>query len=117
MKKSEKVKLPDNYLERVPFRREDIKWNCDDNGIVTLEIENRGWANRIAQIFFKRPKISYIHLDKLGSFVWPLIDGSLDLTRLGVLVDKHFGKEAHPLYERLAQYFKILESYGFILWK
>ena len=112
-----KIVISKNYLEKVPIRPEEIKWSVDDNGIVTLEIENKGWANKIAQKFFKRPKISYVRLDKLGSFIWPIIDGEKTIIDIGEFVDKEFGEESHPLYERLAQYFKILDSYHFINWK
>ena len=50
----------------------------------------------------------------MGSFVWPLIDGEKDITEIGKTVKEHFGEKAEPLYERLAKYFQILESYGFI---
>jgi len=108
--------IPQNFLERVPKRNEQIAWNKDDKGIVTLEIENKGVFNKIAQKLFKKPKTSYVHLDKNGSFVWPIIDGEKSLIDIGKEVDEHFGEKAHPLYERLAKYFQILESYGFIMW-
>lgn len=111
------MKQEKNYLDNVPVRSEKIKWSKDSDETVTLEIENKGIFNRIFQILFKKPKISYIHLDKTGSFVWPLIDGERDITALGKLVDEKFGEEAHPLYERLAKFFQILESYGFVSMK
>ena len=111
-----KKRLNENYLERVPVRG-DFKWSSDDENKVTLEIENNGFFNRIAQKFFKKPKISYVHLDEMGSFVWPLIDGEKDIIEIGRFVEEHFGEKANPLYERLANYFRILESYGFIKWK
>lgn len=111
-----KKKIDKNYLERIPVHPENIPWKTDENGIVTLEIENKGAMNRIAQKLFKKPKVSYIHLDKTGSFVWPLIDGKKSITELGKEVDAHFGEEAHPLYERLATFFSILDSYKFIAW-
>lgn len=107
----------ENYLERCPVRPEQIQWSADKKGFVTLEIENTGFFNWIAQKFFGRPKVSYIHLDEIGSFVWPLIDGEKDIIALGVLVKEHFGEKSEPLYERLAKYFQILESYSFIDWK
>lgn len=110
-------KKSENYLERCPMRSEQIQWTADEKGIVTLNIENTGFFNRVAQKLFKKPKVSYIHLDKIGSFVWPLMDGEKDIAALGVLVKEHFGDEAEPLYERLAKYFQILESYSFIEWK
>ena len=109
-----KKKQQENYLDKVPQRAESLEWTTDENGIVTLFIENKGFFNKIAQKLFKKPKISYVHLDELGSFVWPIIDGEKDITALGVLVKEKFGEKAEPLYPRLAKFFQILESYGFV---
>ena len=106
----------ENFLDKIPVRKAGIEWSVDEDGKVTLQMENKGIANRIAQKLLKKPKISYIHLDKTGSFVWPLIDGKKTITDLGKEVDAHFGEEAHPLYERLATFFNILDSYKFISW-
>jgi hypothetical protein len=114
--KKKKIIIPENYLDRIPVRSDCVDWKVSSEGMVTLQIENKGWVNRIAQVLFGRPKYSYIHLDELGSFVWPLMDGQKDITALGKLVDEKFGEKAHPLYERLAQYFRILDSYHFIQW-
>ena len=112
--KKKKIVLPKNYLENKPMRHSDVGWSADQTGLVTLEIENTGWANRVAQKVFKRPKFSYVHLDEMGSFVWPLIDGEKSIADFGPLVEERFGEKAQPLYERLAQYFRVLESYHFI---
>ncbi len=104
-----------NYLDLVPQINEGLNWNKDENGIVTLEIENTGLFNRIAQKIFKKPKISYVHLDELGSFVWLLIDGKTNISDMGVSVKEHFGEKAEPLYEKLVKYFEILKSYNFIV--
>lgn len=105
----------ENYLDRKPKRIENLTWSMDNN-IVTLEIENKGIFNSIAQKLFKKPKTTYIHLDEIGSFVWPLIDGNKTITELGKYVEAEFGEKANPLYERLAKYFHILDSYNFISW-
>jgi len=102
-----------NYLEMIPVRNPEIHWTADEKGIVTLEIENKGVANRIAQKLLKKPKITYIHLDENGSFVWPLMDGKRTVMDIAQLVDAHFGEKATPLYERLVKFFQILESYHF----
>ena len=115
--KKKKIVINKNYLEKIPIKNPLIKWNTDESGKVTLEIENTGWANRVAQKLFGRPKISYVHLDENGSFVWPLIDGETDIIKIGEAVKEHFGEKAVPLYERLAQFFRILESYRFISFK
>ena len=108
--------ISENYLLRVPSRPESIEWNVDDDGNVTLMIENTGWVNRLVQKLFFRPRYSQIHLDKFGSFVWQTMDGAMDITAIGLLVEEHFGEESHPLYERLATYFQILDSYHFVNW-
>lgn len=112
-----KNKSSENYLERIPQRVEHLGWNTDADGKVTLEVENKGVFNRIAQKIFKKPRISYIHLDEMGSFVWPLIDGEKNITELGKSVEERFGEAAQPIYGRLAKYFQILDSYGFVTWK
>ena len=116
MKKRKEV-ISKNYLEKIPSRPEHIKWNADENGIVKLDIENTGFMNRMAQKLFRKPKVSHIHLDEMGSFLWPLLDGEKNIIELGELVKERFGDKANPLYERLAKYFQILDSYQFIEWK
>ena len=107
----------DNFLDAVPVKNPEINFTKDDNDIVTLEIENKGLMNRVFQKLLKKPKITYIHMEELGSFVWQIIDGESDITALGKKVEEHFGDKANPLYERLSQYIKILESYNFITLK
>lgn len=112
-----KKKNSENYLEKRPLHPVDIKWSADENGIVTLDMENKGLANRLAQKLLKKPKVSHIHLDEVGSFVWPLIDGDRTIIDIGVLVKEYFGDKAEPLYERLARFFQVLESCHLIEWK
>lgn len=116
-KRNRKSAQPDNYLERIPIRPAAIQWSRDEKGIVTLDIENKGVANRIAQLILRKPKISHIHLDEIGSFVWPLADGERSILELGAAVEEHFGDKAKPTYERLAKFFQILDSYHFIEWR
>ena len=110
-------KTHDNYLEKIPVRSPLLAFEADENGIVTLSIENKGLFNRIAQVLFKRPKTSYVHLDEFGSFVWQCIDGRADITAIGIAVKEHFGEKAEPLYDRLSRFFQILHSYRFISFK
>ncbi|MGI6030994.1 MAG: PqqD family protein [Eubacteriales bacterium] len=108
-----KSKPTKNYLEQIPVRA-DLAWSTDDQGIVTLQQENRGVFHWLAQKLLKRPRISYIHLDEMGSFLWPLMDGQRDVYALAQLVQQQFGEKAEPLYPRIVKYFQILESYDFI---
>ena len=110
-------KKKENYLEKIPQRSDKLSWTTDDESLITLEIQNKGFFNRLFQIILKKPKISYIHLDEFGSFVWSIIDGEKSILDLGKDVEEKFGEESHPLYERLSKYFGILESYRFITFK
>ena len=116
MKKKKPEVISKNYLLRIPVRPCGLNWTADNDGIVTLEIENKGFLKRITQALLGKPRISYIHLDKHGSFAWQQVDGVKSIIAIGELVDEQFGEEAHPLYERLAKFFQILDSYHFIEW-
>lgn len=56
MMKKNKTGVSENYLERKPSRPEGISWSVDEKGIVTLDIENTGVFNRIAQKILKNQK-------------------------------------------------------------
>lgn len=113
---NKKKQQPTNLLDRVPCRSETLDWKIEENGAVTLLVKNTGLFNRIAQKLFKKPPISYVHLDQMGSAVWPLIDGVATVFAIGEQLKARMGEAAEPLYERLSQFMKILESYGFITW-
>lgn len=109
-----KKKQQKNYLDLIPERASGLAWTQDDEGIVVLEVENTGVFNRIAQKLFKRPKVTKVHMEQFGSFIWPLIDGKRTVTELADLLKERFGEEAEPLYPRVAKYMQIMESYHFI---
>ena len=44
------MKKSENYLEKKPLRAENISWETNENGEVVLEIENKGIANKLAQV-------------------------------------------------------------------
>lgn len=97
-----------------PVRSDEIAWSADENGIVTLDIENKGVFNRIFQLILKKPKVSHIHLDELGSFVWKSIDGEKSVEQLCELMESELGEKASPAGERLVKFLEILREYKFI---
>jgi hypothetical protein len=103
----------ENYLERVPVRAEWLNW-ADENGVVTLLIENKGVMNRIFQRLLKKPKTSYIHLDETGSAVWRLIDGQRTVNEIGALLEDSSDEKGQSTYQRLAEFIGILERNRFI---
>lgn len=113
-KKTKKAPTGENYLDYVPCHNPEIKYEIDGEHKVTIFQENKGMFNFIAQKLFKKPRISQIHLDEMGNFIWPLMDGERNLIEIAELVKAEFGEKAEPLYNRLVKYVRTLETYGFI---
>jgi hypothetical protein len=106
MRKNKKL----NYLDMTPVRNPKLDTQQEDTGLATLSYENKGAFNRVAQKLLRKPKVSYVHLDELGSFVWLHIDGQSTVGGIAAQVQQHFGDKADPLYPRLVQYFQNLEQ-------
>lgn len=113
MAKKNKKDSQKNYLDFIP-QHQKYPYTVDEQGMVTILVKNKGVFNKLAQKFLKKPEISQIHLDQMGSFIWPLMDGKQTIYDIAGLVHEEFGEKAEPLYNRLVQYMKNLESYGFI---
>ena len=112
-----KKKQQKNYLDLIPERSSELTWSADEEGIIVLEVENTGAFNRMAQNLFKKPKVTKVHMEKYGSFLWPLIDGEKTVMELADLQKEEFGEEVEPLYPRVVKYMQIMESYHFIRFK
>ncbi|MCR5793659.1 MAG: PqqD family protein [Lachnospiraceae bacterium] len=112
MKKKEKDNA--NYLDMIPKRNDAYPFTVEEDGSVILDVENTGLFNLIAQKLFKKPRISHVHLQGQGNFIWTQIDGERTVYDIAQLLKAEYGEEAEPLYPRLVQYIKTLESYSFI---
>lgn len=106
-----------NYLDYVPVPNIACDWEQDEDGRVTIHAKNEGFYAGIAGRFFKRPRVSHISLDEMGSFVWLLMDGERNIYEIAGQVGEKFGSRADPLYTRLAGFFKILYRNHFIGYK
>ena len=107
-------KKKENYLDYVPRPNALYEWKKNQKGMVEIKVHNRGVINKLAQVFFKKPKYSYIELDEFGTFVWENMDGASSIYEIGVKVRQRFGEQAEPIYGRLAQFVKILHNNHFI---
>lgn len=106
-----------NYLDLVPEHNKKYRFETNESGDVTIFVENRGIFNKAAQLLLKKPEISQIHLEGMGNFIWMQMDGIRTVYDIALLVKNRFGQQAEPLYDRLLQYLKTLEDYGFIIMK
>ena len=110
MKKKEKA----NYLDFIPVRNPELAWETGEDGMIVLLVPHNGLMERLTQKLLRKPKLSYIHMEQFGSFIWPLIDGQRTVYEIGLLVREAFGQDAEPLFERLATYFEILKQNRYI---
>lgn len=104
----------ENFLDFVFNINDDLTWTIDESGEVIVDMENKGFTNRLAQKLFKKPAVSHIHLEGMGSFIFKSIDGKRSVYEIGQLVKEQFGEDAEPLYERLSVYMKRLEELKYI---
>ena len=103
-----------NYLEKVPVRNPEFSWKEDGQGIVTVDMVHKGIFDKLAQKLWVTPKVSHMKLDRFGSFVWKQMDGNRNIIDIGVLVREEFADQAEPLYERLAEFVKMLRDNRFV---
>ena len=62
-----KKKDSKNYLDFIPEKNPEIEYETGEDGIITVLIEWKGFYHKLAQRFFRRPRVSEIKLDKLGT--------------------------------------------------
>ncbi|WP_036606492.1 PqqD family protein [Oribacterium sp. P6A1] len=105
----------DNFLDYIFEINSDLNWTISSSGEVIVEMENKGFTNRIAQKFFKKPAVSHIHLQGMGNFIFGCVDGKRSVFEIGTLLKEEYGDQAEPLYERLCLYMKQLQNTGFII--
>ena len=111
------AKKKENFVDYIPKRNALYEWELNSRNLAEVLVINRGLYNRIAQLLFKKPKISRIELDEMGSFIWQELDGVKTVYEIGTAVKGKFGKKAEPLYERLCEYIRILHNNRFIVYE
>ena len=114
---AKKRKVSPNYLEAVPTRKEDRPWRLKKDGMVEVDMENKGFYHFIAQKFFKKPRISHIALDEYGSVVWQSIDGKNSVMDIVHIMENSFPKEKDRMLDRVVTYMATLQSNGFVTMK
>ena len=110
------MKEKKNYIDNIP-KINDMIWDVSEDGIVEITVENTGFYNTIAQKIFKKPRYSFIKLDEYGSFVWQKIDGKKSIFEIGKELQAVHDGAATQIFERLSQYFEILERNKYIVFE
>ena len=103
--------------ERIPVINENLKFRKDKNGLVTIDIENKGIMNRIAQKLLNKPVFSHIHLDRAGSLIWQCIDNKRSITKISHIIEEEADEKDQYSLERTRRFFQSLKAYGLIKYK
>ncbi len=111
---AKKKKISPNYLDSVPTCSAERPWHINDEGMVEIDMENKGFYHFLAQKFFNKPRISHIALDKYGSVVWQSINGKNTIRDIIEIMKKEFPTEKDRMLDRIVTYMATLQRNGFI---
>ncbi|MEE9151115.1 MAG: PqqD family protein [Thermoplasmata archaeon] len=109
-----KKKETRNILDMIPFRLNE--WG--EKETVTVKVPR--FKSKLGKKFgklVKKESTYNVNLDKFCSFVWKLCDGKRTVKEIGLILDKEYGEEVEPVYERLAELFNIMEANKLIIYK
>ena len=102
----------DNFLLYIPDKKH--KKYETRNGKVFLIFHHDKPIEKLMRWLIKKPYISDIELDTMGSRVWELINGQNTVYDIGQQLIKVYSKECEPVYDRLILYIRYLIKKGWI---
>ena len=89
---------------------DNVEYDVDKDGIVTIfEKQDYKIQKFFRKLKFKIPMYKKVELDKYSIYVFSHIDGEKTVKDLGEVLDLKYGKESHPLYERLLLFLNHIE--------
>lgn len=113
-KKTAPKKVSRNYMDSIPERSEQMPWRIREDGMVEIDMENKGFYHTIAQKFWKKPRISHIALEKYGTVVWKNIDGQNTIYDIVRIMEAEFPEEKDRMLDRVVTYMGTLQRSKFI---
>jgi len=112
MIKPKERKNSDNFLLYVPIIKHTV-WIEKDNEIFLIFHHNKP-IERLAAWLVRKPSMTDMKLDKLGSRVWKLIDGKKTVYDISQSLLYKYGEEYEPVYDRLTMYLRHINKRGWI---
>ena len=112
--KTKTRKLSANYIDLVFTKNAEIQWRVKEDGLVEVDMVNKGFFNSIAQKFFHRPRVSHIALDKYGTTLWLALDGTATVNNILEKMNETFPAESDKMLNRVVQFLTTLETWKFI---
>lgn len=114
MAKKKVQKVPQNYMDAIISHNPEYKWIEKEDGIVVIDVINKGLFNKIAQKFFHKPKVSHISLDKYGSALWKAVDGSNTVFDIVNIMSDTFPDEKERMLDRVIKFLHTLQVNRFV---
>lgn len=111
-KKKKEDHKKDNFMLYVPVQKHMTYQ--EKNGRILLVFKHNHPIQKLGFWLTKRPNVTDMELDELGSTVWRLIDGKRNVYEIGQEVKRKFGEDCEPLYERLIMFLRYLVRRGWI---
>lgn len=105
-----------NYLDTKLIPSTNLIWTSEDD-IIILQVENKGFFNRLAQNLFHQPRISYISLDNYGSTLWGFLDGKNSVYNIIEKMKESFPDEKEKMLDRVIDFLHTLKIHGYIVEK
>lgn len=102
----------DNFMLYIPVRKHTSY--REEKGRIVLIFHHNHPIQKLAFWLTKRPNVTDMTLDEMGSMVWKLIDGKKNVYEIGQDVKRKFGENCEPLYERLILFLRYLVRRGWI---
>jgi len=106
-----------DWTKLIPDRKMDWEIDPDTNFVI---IKKPKFKNPLLKKYLiprlKRSDYS-VKLDKVGSFVWHIIDGKLSFGEIALKMSEEFGESIEPVNDRLGQFINSLRRNDFITFK
>lgn len=103
-----------NYMDQIPVPNTALIWRLSKDGLIEIDIEHKGFYHRIAQKFFKKPKVSHIALDTYGTLVWQSMKDGHTIYDIILIMEENFPDEKDRMLDRVVTYMATLERNHFI---
>lgn len=112
---AKKRRISQNYMDAVLIPNPERTWHEREDGIIVIDMENKGFYHRIAQRFFHRPKVSHIALDAHGTAVWKALDGNHSVYDIIQQMKQEFPGEEDRMLDRVITFLHTLQVNHFVI--
>ncbi len=102
------------WLALRPLRNPQLEWR-DEDGTVILEIKRvKNWKTQMLNLLIPIPSEHTVELDRIGTDVWRLMDGSRTIGQIARELASEHQIEKREAEVSLQQFFKELGRRGYI---